>query len=282
MLARVGAGGKIRIYNYLGPTNVIADVAGWFGTGGAHTDGSGFTGVVPDRVLDSRVGIGTSARPFAAGETRSVKVAGVSGVPADAESVVVNITMVGAPGSGYLTAFPTGGALPNASNVNVTPGGVRANTSVVKVGSGGQISLYVAETSSDVIVDVLGSFGPGGGRVTTITPERFGDSRSGIGTEGRPFAEFEARNIQIAGRGSVPANATAVIANVTATNTTAWGYLSAWPTGAVQPSASNLNFLAGQTVPNLVMLKLGAGGAISIANGPGSANVLVDVMGYVT
>ncbi len=41
VLARVGAGGKIRIANYLGPTHVIADVAGWFGTGGAYTDGAG-------------------------------------------------------------------------------------------------------------------------------------------------------------------------------------------------------------------------------------------------
>ena len=54
MLARVGAGGKIRIANYLGPTHVIADVAGWFGTGGAYTDGAGFAGVVPERLLDSR------------------------------------------------------------------------------------------------------------------------------------------------------------------------------------------------------------------------------------
>ena len=76
------------------------------------------------------------------------------------------------------------------------------------------------------------------------------------------------RNTQIAGRGSVPANATAVIANVTAVDPTAWGFLSVWPAGAAQPVASNLNFLAGQTVPNLVMMKLGAGGAISIANGP--------------
>jgi hypothetical protein len=281
VLARVGAGGKIRIFNYVGPTHVIADVAGWFGTGGAHTNGSGFSGVVPSRVFDSRLGIGTNASQFRAGETRSVRVAGVSGIPADAQSVVVNVTMVGSSGPGYATAYPTGGGLPNASNVNVTAGGVRANTSVVKVGAGGQISLYVAETNADIVVDVLGSFGPNGGRVTTITPERVVDSRGGLGTEARPFGEFESRSVQIAGRGSVPTNATAVIANLTATNTTAWGYLGAWPTGAAQPSASNLNFLAGQTVPNLVMLKLGAGGAISIANGPGSANVLVDVMGYV-
>ena len=69
---------------------------------------------------------------------------------------------------------------------------------------------------------------------------------------------------------------------MTATNTTAWGFLSAWPAGERQPSSSNVNFLGGQTVPNLVMLKLGAGGQLSISNGPGSANVIVDVMGYVS
>ena len=281
VLARVGAGGKIRITNSLGPTHVIADIAGWFGTGGAHLNGSGFAGVVPDRLMDSRNGIGGPAAKFAAGEIRSLKVAGVAGVPADAQSVVVNITLTGADRIGYVTAFPDGQPVPDASNVNIVPGGVRANTAVVKVGAGGRINLLMAEASADVLVDVLGSFGPNGGQVTTITPERLVDSRSGVGTPGRPWGENEVRNVAVAGRGSVPAGATAVIANLTATNTTSWGFLSAWPAGAAQPNSSNLNFLGGQTVPNLVMLKLGAGGQLSIANGPGSANVILDVMGYV-
>lgn len=281
VLARVGAGGKIRISNYLGPTHVIADVAGWFGTGGAHTDGAGFAGVVPDRVMDSRLGIGGPKRRFGAGEIRSVQVAGVAGVPRNAQSVVVNITLTGADRTGFVTAFPHGQRVPDASNVNIVAGGVRANTAVVKVGTGGRIGIQMAETSSDVIVDVLGSFGAYGGKVTTITPERIVDSRGGLGTPQRPWAEGETRNIAVAGRGSVPRNATGVIANITATNTTAWGFLSAWPAGAKKPSSSNVNFLGGQTVPNLVMLKLGANGSLSIFNGPGSANVIVDVMGYV-
>jgi len=282
VLARDGAGGKIRIYNYLGPTHVIADIAGWFGTGGAHTDGAGFEGVVPERLLDSRNGIGGPARKFSAGETRSVQVAGVAGVPRNAESVVVNITLTGADRIGYVTGFPDGQPVPDASNVNIVPGGVRANTAVVKVGAGGRIGLRVAETSADVIVDVLGSFGPYGGRVTAVTPQRIVDSRSGLGTRAAPWGQGEVRTVAVAGRGGVPADATAVIANVTATNTTSWGFVSAWPAGAPQPSSSNLNFLPGQNVPNLVMLKLGSGGRISIANGLGSANVLVDVMGYVS
>jgi hypothetical protein len=63
----------------------------------------------------------------------------------------------------------------------------------------------MAEASADVIVDVLGSFGPNGGRVTAITPERIVDSRTGVGTAARPWGEGEVRNVVVAGRGSVPA-----------------------------------------------------------------------------
>jgi hypothetical protein len=281
VLARVGAGGRIRIANYLGPTHVIGDIAGWFGTGGAHTGGSGFAGVVPERLMDSRNGIGGPAAQFAAGESRSIQVAGVAGVPRNAQSVVVNVTMVGSSGPGFATAYPDGEGLPNASNVNVPTAGVRANTAVVKVGANGRIRVHVAETNADIIVDVLGSFGPYGGQVTTITPERFADSRTGNGTPAAPLGDNQSRDFQIAGRGSVPADATAVIANITSTRSTAWGFFTVWPTGSKTPTSSNLNFLPGQTVPNLVMIKLGAGGSISILNGRGSSDVIIDVMGYV-
>jgi hypothetical protein len=282
VLARVGAGGKIRISNLLGPTHVIADVAGWFGTGGAHTNGAGFEGVVPARVMDSRLGVGGPQARFAQGESRSIAVRGVAGVPRNAESVVVNITSVGSSHNGWVAAYPDGTALPEASNLNMTAGSVRANSAVVKIGANGAIRVFVAETDTDIVVDVLGSFGPYGGKVTAITPERFVDSRTGVGTERGKFAPYQMRSVQIAGRGSVPAGATAVIANVTATNPSSMGYLTAWPAGNEQPVASNLNFAPGQSVPNLVMLKIGAGGQVSIFNELGTTDVIVDVMGFVS
>lgn len=282
VLARVGAGGQIRIFNSFGPTNVVADVAGWFGTGGAHTDGAGFRGIDPIRVLDTRNGIGGPRQRVAAGQSRVIPVRGVGGIPKNAESVVVNVTSVGASGSGYATAFPDGTSLPNASNLNYGPSGVRANTAVVKIGKNGAIRLQASETETDFVVDVLGSFGPYGGKVTAITPERLVDTRHGIGTSASKFGQFESRELQIAGRGSVPSGATAVIANVTATNPSALGYLTAWPSGKARPTTSNLNFLAGQSVPNLVIMKLGSRGRMSIFNELGTTDVIVDVMGYVT
>src|SRR6185436_4557115 len=68
--------------------------------------------------------------------------------------------------------------------------------------------------------------------------------------------------------------------NVTATNPSANSYLTVWPTGAAQPLASNLNFGGGQTVPNMVIVPIGADGQISIYNNTGGVDVIVDVLGW--
>jgi hypothetical protein len=278
VLARVGAGGKIRLFNSAGAMHVIADIAGWFGTGGEATAGLGFTGVQPQRLLDTRNGIGAAAGRVGPGDSRSIRVTGVAGIPTNAQSVVINITSAAADGWGYVTAYPDGEPPPNASNVNHVAGDVRANLAVVKVGANGRIRLLVSESTTDLIVDVLGSYGPGGGSTTGIQPVRAYDSRGGS-----PLAPYETRRIQITGVGAVPANATAVIANVTAVSPTApLGYLSVWPGGTTRPTASNLNFSWNETVPNLVIVRLGAGGTIDVFNEEGSTHVLVDVMGYVT
>ena len=109
VLARVGAGGKIRIYNWWGPTHMVADVAGWFDTGGTQRQRLGIHGRhSKPACFDSRNDIDTTAAPFVADETRSVQVAGRAGVPSNATSVVVNITVTEPQGSGFATAFPTG------------------------------------------------------------------------------------------------------------------------------------------------------------------------------
>jgi hypothetical protein len=53
-----------------------------------------------------------------------------------------------------------------------------------------------------------------------------------------------------------------------------------WPTGADRPTASNLNFRAGQTVPNMVVVDVGDGGRVSIYNLSGATHVVVDVLGW--
>ena len=84
----------------------------------------------------------------------------------------------------------------------------------------------------------------------------------------------------MAGVGGVPANATAVVLNVTAADSPGpESYLTLYPTGTTRPVASNLNFVAGQTVPNLVMVRV-ADGKVTIYNNLGSTNVIADIQGW--
>ncbi len=77
----------------------------------------------------------------------------------------------------------------------------------------------------------------------------------------------------------VSTNALSVVVNVTAVNTTqAGGFLTVWPTGSTMPNSSNLNFGAGESIPNLVQVSVGSRG--DIYNYNGSTDELVDVEGY--
>ncbi|MGB8861583.1 MAG: hypothetical protein WCC60_20170 [Ilumatobacteraceae bacterium] len=285
VLARVGAGGMIRLYYAgLGDMNIIADVAGWFDTGAPEVarGGLGYTSVAPTRLLDTRNGIGDKAGRYQIGDDRSLKVAGVAGVPADAQSVVLNVTSAAPTGVGYVTVYPDGQARPNASNLNVNPGQTRPNLVVVKVGAAGKIRLAALETDTDLIVDVFGYYGVGGGVTTAIDPVRVVDTRAGLGSEKRAFGPGETRQVRVAGVGGVPANARSVMLNVAAVDPSSWGWLTVWPSNLKRPDASNLNWPGGGNVPNMVMVGVGPDGTVSIYNDLGTTQVLVDVFGYTT
>ena len=88
--------------------------------------------------------------------------------------------------------------------------------------------------------------------------------------------------LQVTGRGGVPATGVAaVVVNVTVTGPSASGFITVYPSGTSQPTASNLNFTAGQTIPNLVTVKLGTDGKIDLRNNSaGSVHLIADVAGY--
>ncbi|MFI5313696.1 MAG: hypothetical protein ACHQ06_06025, partial [Candidatus Dormibacteria bacterium] len=77
----------------------------------------------------------------------------------------------------------------------------------------------------------------------------------------------------------LPPGAVAVAANVTAADTTHDSFLTVYPDQPPPPTASDLNWVAGQVVPNLVTTKLG-NGALAVYNHLGQVDVIVDVFGY--
>ena len=74
----------------------------------------------------------------------------------------------------------------------------------------------------------------------------------------------------------------AVALNVTVANPTAAGYITVWPSGALRQQTSNLNFQAGQNIPNLIIVPVGPDGKIQLYNGsPGTVQLIADVAGYI-
>src|SRR5262249_55783627 len=70
--------------------------------------------------------------------------------------------------------------------------------------------------------------------------------------------------LPIAGRAGVSASAATVVLNVTVVGPLGPGFVTVYPCGVTRPTASNLNFSPGQTIPNAVFSKVGAGGWISL------------------
>ncbi len=53
-----------------------------------------------------------------------------------------------------------------------------------------------------------------------------------------------------------------------------------YPAGTTRPGASNLNVVAGQTIPNLVTVALGSGNRVTLYNASGTIDLIADLAGY--
>ncbi|MEJ7765550.1 MAG: hypothetical protein WKF86_08650, partial [Acidimicrobiales bacterium] len=201
-------------------------------------------------------------------------------------AVVLNVTATGPTAGGFLTVHPAGTATPATSNLNFVAGQTIPNQVVATVGSQGRVSIYNATGSTHVIVDVAGWF-PVGSDYNTVLPARLMDTRpgasttDGISAAGGAVGPGATRTLTVTGRGGVPASGVgAVVLNITATGPTAGGFLTVFPADATRPNASNLNFVPGQTIPNLVIARVSAGGQVSIYNSSGSTHLIADVAGW--
>jgi hypothetical protein len=88
-------------------------------------------------------------------------------------------------------------------------------------------------------------------------------------------------SFQVAGANGIPASAASVVFNLTVTEARSFGFITAYASGAGRPNASNLNFAANQTVPNLVTVPVGADGKVTLFNrSGGTAQLIADVAGY--
>jgi hypothetical protein len=279
----LGAGGALSVFNAVGSVHLIADVVGYFDDGVGP--GSLFTGISPTRVLDSRGTTGgwNGAKLDAGAQGDLVVRGGETGVPVTATAVVMNVTATEGSAPSFLRVWPKGAAPPITSNVNFAAGQTIANLVTVQVGAAGSVSLFNAAGATHVVADITGYFdAASGGRFHPIEPVRILESRQPApkGFVG-PLGPGVPKVLQVAGSTpTIPVSATGVILNVTVTGATQGSLLKVYPDGTAAPTASTLNFAAGQTIPNLTMLSLPANGRLAVQNLLGTVEVIGDAAGY--
>jgi hypothetical protein len=118
-----------------------------------------------------------------------------------------------------------------------------------------------------------------------LAPARLMDTRASGITIDSIAAGIGARTsgtvteLQITGRAGIPADASAVVLNVTVTEPTAAGFVTIYPCGTAIPNSSNLNYTATATIANAVIAKLGPGGKICIYTNA-TTHLVTDINGY--
>ncbi|MEP7202311.1 MAG: CAP domain-containing protein [Ilumatobacteraceae bacterium] len=240
----------------------------------APAGSAAYVSLQPCRLADTRLGSGYAQLDAL---TMQVATRGLCGIPANATSLALTLT-VDRPGtSGFLTAWPADQARPVVSNVNFKANQIRANSSITRVDSAGQFRVYTS-MPSQVVVDVVGAFVPASssaaGRFVARAPTRLYDSRSG--------AKLGARtSVTLPLPSGVPADAIALALNVTVTESTGPGFVTEFPAGRVMPTSSILNVdQADQTRAAAGIFPVSTAGVSLYLSGGG--HIVVDLLGYFT
>ncbi|MFJ9644180.1 PKD domain-containing protein [Streptomyces sp. NPDC101206] len=247
-----------------------------------RTIGSDFTPHAPTRLLDTRDGTGAAKAKVRGRSGINLKVAGVAKMPAGATAVALNVTVTNTTAAGHITAHEGRTVPPATSNLNYEAGQSASNLVIAQIGPDGTVELTNGGWDAvDLVADVTGYFTRSAANgYSALTPERIVDTRTGLGGQQR-VPGHGSFDVRVAGSGKVPAGATAVALNVTATDQRAPGHLTVFPSGGAAPATSNVNFAAWTTTANAVIVPVGADGKISIRNGSWmDADVVVDVVGY--
>ncbi|WP_262059436.1 PKD domain-containing protein [Streptomyces sp. STR69] len=200
----------------------------------------------------------------------------------------------------------TAPALPDAASCNFTASGFSGypitsdrvtfgdgSAAVSVTGSEGFVQhTYIAAGTYTVTQQLTDSDGRTATDTTRTTvgpayvatgPTRVLDTRTGTGAAKRQVGPGGVVRLKVLGVGGIPASGvTAVTMNVTDTAATASSYVTVYPDGTSRPTASDLDFAAGRTNPNLVTVRVGADGYVDLYNAHGDVDLIADTQGYFT
>lgn len=196
----------------------------------------------------------------------------------ESEKYILNLTVVGAEGDGFMTIWSGDGERPNTSSVNYTKGQTIANQvhldATTAPGQPLKISIY-SHAAAHVVLDLVSSYSATMDGFTSIAPTRMHDSRSAQSTA----SQNRVTTVQALPDNISPENVEAVVANVTIVGKGQPGFATVWPEGE-RPLASSLNYLGDSLISNQAITKVSRDGTFKVYT-HSEAEVIVDVVGYI-
>jgi hypothetical protein len=245
-----------------------------------------FVAITPCRIADTRNANGPFGGPaLAAQASRDFVIPSSScNIPANASAYSLNIAVVPRGLLGYLTAYPAGQPAPLVATLNSIDGRVKSNAAIVPAGTNGAISIFATD-ATDVIIDINGYFvsnsNPNALAFYPLTPCRVVDTRNPNGPLGGPsFAAQDVRTFPVLSSScNIPASARAYALNFAAVPSGPLGYITAWPTGQVQPIVASLNAPTGAVTANAVIVGAGTNGSVDVF-ALSATDLVIDITGY--
>jgi hypothetical protein len=287
-----GAGAIVRLPDdsVAGATQISLYVNGY------KSDRGTYYPMSPFRILDTRYGTGVPAGILGPQGVLRLQVSGSGGVPMEASTVVLNVTVTQPSAGGFLAVYPAGVSRPTVSSLNFTPMWTGANSVTVKVGDNGQVEFFNGGNGNvHVLADVFGYYSKGsspnmgymGGQYHPLSsPIRLTDTREW----GIPYVPGDAYVLSAASWGSATNyRVRAFAVNITAVNPSGEGYLTAWNGYEYGlPNTSTLNYTAGKVVPNFAVVPTTPCQGCGEASGWPSigvytttnVHILVDIVGF--
>jgi peptidoglycan hydrolase-like protein with peptidoglycan-binding domain len=259
--------------------SIVADDSGFDTKAQIDSSRGVYHAIKPCRVYDTRNNTANASTIDA--KTVSLRVAGKCGLPGELMAVQVGLTSVANGAFNFVTLWNSGEPIPDASTINVDGSDIRSNSAIVGASSG-SIGVYNYSTRATTIIDVYGYWSTVGGaassgRFVALTPTRIYDSRP----TGKVVAD---QKVTVSMPTSVPADAVAVVANITAVDSSAPGlsFVTVWSGNGPMTDTSAITLdKNGQT--------RAAGGIYGLTNKTlniqpslGAMHILVDVTGYIT
>ncbi|WP_310363088.1 ricin-type beta-trefoil lectin domain protein [Catenuloplanes atrovinosus] len=275
----LSAARTVTIRSDAGAATVNVDLQGYFSPAGA---GTYFTPNAPVRLLDTHTATGGHKRPFGAAEEYALQVRGVAGVPDNATSVLLDVTLSENSEDTYVQLYPQ--LLPDAANVEAGPvsNSVRGNLAVTGIGDDGRIRIRNARGNTALAIDLIGWFAPGTGARYVPLPRtaKVLDTRTGTGAPIGALGQGATTTVSLSGVAGVPRDVAAPVLAVSATGDGA-GAVTARPAGKALPWTTGLQGLRpARTTTGTLLPRADGAGAVELRTDAGTTEIVAGVSGY--